>query len=589
MEEKYGKTNGAIDSDGTPSEDESSTDESEDDGALLATHDVDTEIMDTLKAIRSRDPRIYDASKKFYKDFEPDLELDGNEKKEKPMYLHDYHRKNILESYTGDNVDEEEQNRQQPFSHLQEQEALKKQIIQEMHATYEDGSNEIEQESDDDGGNMDEFLKAKPSQKDKPSDARTNRISTSAPDPSVADHDPETFLSNFMSARAWVPDVQSRWQPFDSDDSEDEARADTFEEAYNMRFEDPEHSNEKLMSHARDVASKYSVRREEPKGRKKARGKERIKKDEAKREREEEKARLRKLRIENAEEKLKRIKEAAGLKITADINLAEWKQFLDEGWDDEKWEAEMKKRFGESYYAESDGEGSGGDKGTGERPKQDHKKKPRKPQWNDDIEINDLIPDYEDKEANRPQFTLTDDEDANADDPPSTKSKSKKDRLASRAEAKRASRLQRREIEDLVDTSLSTDPTFMALSNASKSQLTSEVPRFRYRDTSPTTFGLTPRDILLASDAQLNQFAGLKKLSSFRDPVKKRRDRKSLGKKARLREWRRETFGDVEGPKGGFRDNGVEKGGKNGPDGSEQVEKKKKKRGKKKQGKTVVE
>ena len=45
----------------------------------------------------------------------------------------------------------------------------------------------------------------------------------------------------------------------------------------------------------------------------------------------------------------------------------------------------------------------------------------------------------------------------------------------------------------------------------------------------------------------MNEFVGLKKLAAFRDPEKKRRDQKHLGKKARLRKWRQETFGDEEG------------------------------------------
>jgi protein KRI1 len=59
---------------------------------------------------------------------------------------------------------------------------------------------------------------------------------------------------------------------------------------------------------------------------------------------------------------------------------------------------------------------------------------------------------------------------------------------------------------------------------------------------------LTARDILMAPDSSLNQFAGLKKMASFRDAEKKRKDKKHLGKKARLRQWRKETFGNEDGP-----------------------------------------
>ncbi len=37
-------------------------------------------------------------------------------------------------------------------------------------------------------------------------------------------------------------------------------------------------------------------------------------------------------------------------------------------------------------------------------------------------------------------------------------------------------------------------------------------------------------------------------MATFRDAEKKREDKKKLGKKARLRQWRKETFGNEDGP-----------------------------------------
>ena len=62
---------------------------------------------------------------------------------------------------------------------------------------------------------------------------------------------------------------------------------------------------------------------------------------------------------------------------------------------------------------------------------------------------------------------------------------------------------------------------------------------FRYREVSPTTFGLTPLEILTASDGQLNEFVGLKKLAPYRPHEAKQGDRRKYGKKKRLREWRK--------------------------------------------------
>jgi protein KRI1 len=111
---------------------------------------------------------------------------------------------------------------------------------------------------------------------------------------------------------------------------------------------------------------------------------------------------------------------------------------------------------------------------------------------------------------------------------------------------------------------------------------------FRYRETSPTSFGLTARDILMADDTALNQFAGLKKMAAFRDAEKKRKDKKALGKKARLRQWRKETFGNEDGPEIVIGPDAAD-----GADAMEGVEipegKKKKKRSRKNKGKATVE
>jgi protein KRI1 len=100
----------------------------------------------------------------------------------------------------------------------------------------------------------------------------------------------------------------------------------------------------------------------------------------------------------------------------------------------------------------------------------------------------------------------------------------------------------RRLISEFVDEKLDLT-SHPVLASSSKA-----VAPFRYRETSPLSYGLTAQDILMASDSQLNKYAGLKKLATFRDPQKKRKDKRRLGKKARLREWRRETFGGDDVP-----------------------------------------
>jgi len=548
VEEKYGKVKPRNDS-AASDEDDSSESESEDDEGLLATEDLDAEISATLQAIRSKDPRVYDNRTAFYSEFDAEgVEQNNVVKKEKPMTLRDYHTKNLLEGKIGGNEDEDAP----PKTYAQEQEAVRNNIVKEMHAAAEEASDDEE----------DDFLtrKSKPEPVEE-SDGPTKKSKPKISDLDVesADKDPEAFLSNFMAARAWVPTDTSRFQPFESDDEEEEKRAENFEAAYNMRFEDPTTANEKLMTHARDTAAKYSVRREEPSNRRKTRDAERAKREAEKVEREEEKARLRKLKIEEMEGKVKRIRKTAGLS-GKEFKMEEWTDVLDADWNDARWDGEMLERFGESYY---EAEGDAGSESDGQANGKS-KKKVKKPKWDDDIDIKDLVPDFDDAEVTKPVFTLANydsengaeldggasselDDDENSPNTSKSNSKQKKkDRLAARAEAKRNARRDRRLIESLVDQNLD-----VSLSHPGSSK--SKTPtRFRYRETSPTTFGLTPRDILLASDSQLNQFAGLKKMAAFRDPEKKRKDKKNLNKKARLRMWRLETFGDEEGPKGGF-------------------------------------
>lgn len=522
MEEKYGKSSTFRDGDDESEDSEEGVEE--DDEGEFATEALDQEISDTLQALRSKDPRIYDSSVNFYHDVgENDASSTNRPETEASMTLKQFHTKNLLEGNLG--AEDEETPRK---TYAQEQEEARQDLVKELNAAESSGDEE------------DDFLVTK-SRSEPP---KKERIKLTTEDVENANKDPETFLSNFMASRAWVPKGSTRFQPLESDDEDEEAAAEEWENTYNMYFEDTSGANEKLVTYARDAVAKTTVRRDEASSRRKAREAARAKREAERSQREEELARLRKLKIEEMEQKVKKIRETGGLK-GRDFRVQEWKDVLEADWSDDQWDEEMQKRFGDDYYAENDGGIESEDEDQGK------KRKPKKPKFDDDIDIKDLIPDFEDEEE-QPGFTLSSDEDQDAEGPTATDdeeqpSKSKpsfKHIKQARAEAKSAARRDRRLIENLVDDSLQYET---ALASSSKAPT-----RFRYRSTSPTSFGMTARDILLASDKQLNEFAGLKKLAAFRDPAKKKKDRKSLSKKARLRQWRTETFGDAEGPKGGF-------------------------------------
>ncbi|OAG10923.1 Krr1-domain-containing protein [Paraphaeosphaeria sporulosa] len=531
LEEKYGKGRALQDA-GEESEDSQEGVE-EDDAGELVTEDLDQEISATLAALRSKDPRIYDSKVKFFTAAEEAAANATNAAdKGSSMTLRQYHTKNLLEGNLGD-----EEDTPRP-TYAQEQEEARQELVKELEAA-------------EDNDEEDDFLVAK--SRSEPAPVPEKRVKITVADVENADKDPETFLSNFMASRAWVPKGDARFQPLESDESEEDAAAEEYEHSYNMYFEDTTGANEKLVTYARDAVAKTTVRRDGKSSRAKAREAARAKREAERKEKEQDLARLRKLKMDEMEHKVQKIRQTGGLK-GRDFNIDEWKDVLEAEWSDDQWDKEMQRRFGDAYYQDNDAMSESDDDEDDEAGKR--KKKTKKPKFDDDLDIKDLIPDFKDNDEEKPEFTLTDDEDAEggADDmdiddedeeEDSTSKKSSKQRKQERADAKSAARRDRRLIENLVNDSLQYETALAASS--------SKAPKgFRYRETSPTTFGMTPRDILLASDKQLNEFAGLKKLAAFRDPAKKKKDKKLLSKKARLRQWRQETFGDGDGPKGGF-------------------------------------
>lgn len=489
---------------------------------MLATAALDGEIVATIEAIRSKNPQVYDDTAVFYKDELPeDKESTSRRSTAKPLYLHDYHKRNLLSGTLAEEVEEENQEAKLPSTYAQEQRALQDAIVDEI--------NDVAQQEHAGNTAEDEFL-LKKERSAKKTAARRN-----APELDVksADKDPEAFLSALMSSRMWATDPARGLEPFQSDDEEEEARADAFEDAYNRRFEDPERSNEKLLTHSRSVISKYSVRREEPSSRHKARSAKKTDDEGERRERETEKLRLRKLKMEEMEQKLQKIKDTAGLHAKV-VKLDDWVNVLEGDWDDEQWNQEMEKKFGELYYADVDAVEDGAQQiGT----EQSRRKGPKKPKWTDDIDIKDIIPDFVDDPATE---GIKDIDQGDQTDDHETSHGVEGDKIRDKKEA----RLQRRQIQEIVDSSLDTEFAMSSVQAGKKSRAHS----FRYRETSPSAYGLTARDILMADDAQLNEYAGLKKLATFRDPEKKTKDKKRLGKKGRLRQWRLQTFGNPDGP-----------------------------------------
>lgn len=71
--------------------------------------------------------------------------------------------------------------------------------------------------------------------------------------------------------------------------------------------------------------------------------------------------------------------------------------------------------------------------------------------------------------------------------------------------------------------------------------------RFKYTDVTPTSFNLTPEELLLATDAELNAYVSLKRLAAYRKDEEKSGKRKKrlkeLRDSVRRRQWGRHDAG----------------------------------------------
>ena len=529
MEEAYGthhKNSPAGQGSAPETSESDSSSEDEDDEGILASGTLDDEFAATLQAIKQKHPRVYNKDATFYSSKDNGQGPgDAATREDKPMFLSDYHRKHLLDGDRDPDVDNGS------FTYQNQQDQMREELVRQIHAAEPGNNSAVRTEDDfeDDEG----LLKIK-----HPVHVERTEVPISANDVEQAEQNPDDFLSRFVAARAWIPKLSPEAYRFESDDDEYDREAEEFEEAYNMRFEDPARANERITTHARDAAAKFSVRPKPTTQRGRAREAERVQKSRTKSKQLQEKTMLRKLRLEEAEEKLKQIADAAGITGTT-ANMEDWTHILSEDWDDATWESEMRAKFGEEYYTRRDPLNDAGARDS----------LSSRPHWESEIDIHDIVPDFKNEE--HATFSVSDEESGEGD---SRRRRSIK-QAGGRHEKKEARR-QRRKLQQLVDEKIKLDTAFESAGSKSGG-------RFRYRATSPLSFGMTARDILIASDSQLNQFAGLKKMATFRDAQKRRQDIKKLGKKARLRQWRRETFGDESGPRPSLHDalGGEDKGG----------------------------
>lgn len=492
------------------SEDESS--EEEDEYGELLTENVELQIKEIMNTLKTDPKKLLSTETKYFD--ESDKINDDKKSKDKPIYLKDYHRMNLL---SGDykNLEDEQSNEfdtvdgEKPYVVTEREERNK--LLDDIKNAF-NGENEDDEEDDNDDG----FLKKKERTRI-PDDEKPILL----PDPSKSAED---FLSAFLDNQAWIPKKTDKVIDLDQIDNEDEQDFDDavedFERAYNFRYEDP--NSAEIVSYARTQAT---LRRGKTNSRKRARDKKNALKEQEKHDTEQALQKKKTAKMNKVIDRLAKIKEAVGEEVSDEtIERVFGDSLLNDDFDDADWDGKMAEIFNEQYY---DAELT-------------------KPEWDEDDEIMAEYHNGKNEEDDQEVDENEDNENVgdDAEEPP--KKKSKKDKLKEKKSAKKEKQSLKEKAEKIVE--------------ANKMKILDEVEeergrnkaddpnRFRYREVSPESFGLSTREIFLADDLELNKFISIKKFAPYRPKEQALKDKRKFTKKKHLQQWRKEVFKDKEGP-----------------------------------------
>lgn len=495
----------------------SSSSEVEDEFGEMLTENVEALIKNLISTIKSDPKKLLDPTVKFFNEDDEENVTSGRNK-DKPMYLKDYHRMNLLSGSFKDD-DEEERNEygtvdgEKPYAVAERE---------ERNQLLDDIKNAFEGEGEDDNESDDGFLKKKEN-----TTSRLDEVGPALPDPSK---DPKDFLSAFLDNQAWIPKKNDKVINLDQIDNDDEQSFDDavedFEKAYNFRYEDP--NSAEIVSYARNQAT---LRRGKTNSRKRAREKKIAIKEQENHEKEQAIQKKKTAKLNKVIDRLSKIKEAIGDDVKDEvIEKIFGDSLLNDDFDDADWDSKMADIFNEQYY----------------------NSEVVKPEWNED---DDIMAEFHeskrgaDDDENEDEKEIEQEDniaDAEVDNEEPPTKRTKKDKLKEKKQSKKERQSIREKAEKLVE--------------ANKMKIVDEVEeergrsaeqdpnRFKYREVSPEAFGLSTREILLADDLELNQLISIKKFAPYRPKELAMKDKRKYTKKKQLQQWRREVFKNKEGP-----------------------------------------
>ncbi|CCF56278.1 hypothetical protein KAFR_0A08440 [Kazachstania africana CBS 2517] len=477
----------------------SSSSEDEDDFGELITEEVEEGINKVLNAIRNNETdKLLDPNNKFFEDPENAVEKMEKDKKHKPIYLKDYHRMNILSGSVGEDEEEHETvDGKQSFVSQQKEERA--QLLNEINNAFDD-----EKEDEDEG--EDDFLTKKV-----PTKMREEKVHL--PDPTRNEED---FLDAFVNSQAWIPQKGDKVISLDNEDDEEFDNAvETFENAYNFRYEDPNAAE--IVSYARTQAT---LRRSDTGSRRRKRDEEKRLKENAKQEKENAIQKKKVKKANKLTDVLEQLKKEYGAEIDEKTVNKITKALLNNDYEEKDWDNVIAELFNEEFYNPIE-----------------------KPTWDDDL-MNDGMYDEEEGEENGEEV-----DDQEVEEGESEESQTKK----SKKEKKKDVKKEKRKLAEMVDKAIEQnkvaiiDEAENETRGRSLAKNEGEV-KFRYREVSPESFGLTTRDIFAADDADLNDFISLKKFAPYRPKELRAKDKRKVTKAKRIRDWKKKVFKNDNGP-----------------------------------------
>ncbi|CAL1711960.1 unnamed protein product [Somion occarium] len=546
LKEKYGSDY----EDGDEEEDSEEAESEDEDGEEL-TPAVDVAILRTLARIKRKDPSIYEAGKDVFeeerkKTGESGLKKRTTKDKSKPLTM----RQHALASAL---IPTSRSPSPEPLTHVEEQKALQKETIEAFHGAIivegdededdllvprEKTKDEIEREEEE----YREFLQREvgedlkglvtveegiailhedaAEQGSKSQKGKKEKKKSKEPRKSKVADDQE-FLMNYILNRGWIDKSEKRLPTYheitasskskgkgkakqnpetesdggDESTAEDEELseevefdeiADRFESSYNFRFEEPDAAS--IPRYPRNITS--LVRREDS-SRKEERERRKARKEEEVLKKKEEVKRLKALKMKELRVKLEQIGKEGGKNLEETIALQ--KLDLEADWDPEAHDRQMADIYGQEeddILVDED-----------------------KPTWDDDIDVADIVP---------PE---SEGEEGESSKKKKKKKKKKKDKeeweqsvdvdemdadvqqYEDEEEWDGTEEMRKKKLEEYMDE----------LYNLEFNDMVAGMPtRFKYTKVQPQAFALTPEEILLATDAELNQYMGIKKYAPYR-------------------------------------------------------------------------